>query len=44
MAVDVRAGSPTQGQWVGMQLSAEDGAPWVCPWLLCTERMDSCAV
>ena len=25
VAVDVRVGSPTQGQWVGMQLLAEDG-------------------
>ncbi|WP_395949805.1 dTDP-4-dehydrorhamnose 3,5-epimerase [Aeromonas mytilicola subsp. aquatica] len=31
VAVDVRVGSPTQGQWVGTQLSAEDGGLWIPP-------------
>ena len=32
VAVDLRAGSPTHGQWVGLSLSAEEGASlWIPP-------------
>ncbi|MGZ3273510.1 MAG: dTDP-4-dehydrorhamnose 3,5-epimerase [Caulobacteraceae bacterium] len=31
VAVDVRAGSPTYGRWVGAEISAEDGRQFYCP-------------